>query len=176
MRATVASLLVTALVVVGCASPSLSPDASTMSVDLVQLAGRDLGWGGIFLGRTRADVGEALGHNLPVEHSREVLVCGGYLTPLTLHGRHVEIQWSSQMPTGTVESVFVEITPDEQATPVVQLVRRLRSRLSKLVEREPARPQDQWAYLTPREHASQALLVKSGEENFLYVSLDSCFD
>jgi hypothetical protein len=166
----------TALVLGGCSTANLARKAKKPSVDLVQLKGSDLGWGGVFLGRTRAEVETAVGHALPVKRDPNVVVCGEYHSLLTMLGRKVEIQWSSAKTSGTVDSIYVLLTAEEQATPVRQLATRLRTRLPSLGEAVTSGPNDYVAYITPRGHPSHAVMIKSIRENFLYVALADCFD
>ena len=152
-----------------------TPDANTWSVDLVQLNGDQLGWGGVFLGMTRGEVESNLGQELPVELDRYVLSCGEYKSVVDLFGRKVQIQWSSPESNGTVQSIWVPTTPAEHTTSVNDLVQRLTSRLTNLSQTHPADPEDVAAVLGVPKNPRHQVMVKSIREHFLYVTLEACF-
>lgn len=162
------------------ASPTLRAAENPAPVtSLVQLNGKTLGWAGIFLGSTHADVETTLQRHIAIEPDEEALACGAFQSNINVQGYPVTIQWSDSGDAATVDSITLLLTPGEKKAGAAAVSSALQRRLPalKLVSSSSfGKPTTKVFLFQPVDNPGHALLLKLGAENVFFISLEGCLD
>jgi hypothetical protein len=161
-------ILVICLLAYSCASKyKLLPDNTGNYVSLND--GR-LGWSGIFLNESRGDVEKQLGNKFEL-HNQAFPSCGQYASRLVRNDRRVTLEWSADSTDATVEAIYVDLPVDERSLPAASIAEQIANRLPQLTWTASNHDYSQLNYLS-----NNLILIKTGNDNFLLLSLMNCLD
>jgi hypothetical protein len=151
----------------GCAGalPDVRP-----TPDLVQLKDGRLGWAGLYLDE-RHDFLEARTRLSFVIAPQSFPACGQFSTETRLYGRQVTLQWSSDAGDASLDSIYVDLGPQDPsaATMADGILQRLPGLKLFGVQNSP----DSAALSSARD---EVVLIKSGAEHFLLLAPAGCLD
>jgi hypothetical protein len=171
-------LVLATFVLSRCATPSSGTRHVAASaehpLDLLASENGKLGWGGVFIGRSRADIEQVLQRSLAVE-AQEAPACGQWSSDASIAGRQIMLQWSSQGPEAELESIYVPLLPSEVETESA-LARRAVAHVPGL-HPVAGGGEPSLFLLSSRETADTAVLLKPSEpDRCFFVSYDGCLD
>jgi hypothetical protein len=160
------------LLIAGCATSYVPPTTGGKTVDYVQIKDDRFGWAGLYLGMTRQEAERQLGMTLtPVPDGYPG--CGNWSSELQLQERKVILQWSSNEPAATIETVQASLPANELNTSHQSMADTLVKRFSglKLLSSD-----EDSAELITTGNSRQVILVKNNREHFLLVTYNACMD
>ena len=138
--------------------------------DYVSLKNGKLGWSGVFVSESRRDLEKQLGNDFEV-HRQAFPTCGQYASRLVLDERTMTLEWSAASSDATIDAIYVNLPVDEHTLPAASIAEQITNRLPQLAWEANNRDFSKLNY-----HDKDLILIKSGNDNFLLISLATCLD
>lgn len=161
-RAAVAASFLALLLESGCATARPG-----RALDLLTSRGKVLGWGGIYLTQTRAEIEQVLGRKLRVQDDHYSDACGSAYTDVHHRGHRISLQWADATETADLEVITVSLTTAERAASPQQLNRWALDAVPALTAEAPT-------YLTLGETVLN--IQEDAPEPLFFVSVEACVD